>query len=140
MTFNEIIYYANYGGETLILIREQHQNHLLKFIKSCPFIYVFFIHLEGFVYVCVWFFSGRDSHLTWETRVRILRDCSYALKYLHHHIEGCVVHRDIKVRTYKQWKFGSVVVYYALENNMHANICIIFSVSIMVMPLTDFNF
>ncbi|KAG4914070.1 hypothetical protein JHK82_054652 [Glycine max] len=39
----------------------------------------------------------RDSHLTWETRVRILRDCSYALKYLHHHIEGCVVHRDIKL-------------------------------------------
>lgn len=41
--------------------------------------------------------SGRDSHLTWETRVRVLRDCSFALKYLHHHIEGCVVHRDIKV-------------------------------------------
>ncbi|KAL2345858.1 hypothetical protein Fmac_007143 [Flemingia macrophylla] len=39
----------------------------------------------------------RDSHLTWETRVRILRDCSFALKYLHHHIEGCVVHRDIKL-------------------------------------------
>ncbi|XP_054806193.1 putative cysteine-rich receptor-like protein kinase 31 isoform X2 [Prosopis cineraria] len=40
----------------------------------------------------------RDSHLTWETRVRILRDCSFALKYLHHHVEGCVVHRDIKAR------------------------------------------
>ncbi|XP_027931696.1 proline-rich receptor-like protein kinase PERK3 [Vigna unguiculata] len=39
----------------------------------------------------------RDSHLTWETRVRILRDCSFALKYLHHHMEGCVVHRDIKL-------------------------------------------
>ncbi|KAF7817766.1 putative receptor-like protein kinase [Senna tora] len=39
----------------------------------------------------------RDSHLTWETRVKILRDCSFALKYLHHHIEGCVVHRDIKL-------------------------------------------
>ncbi|XP_028790619.1 probable receptor-like protein kinase At3g17420 [Neltuma alba] len=39
----------------------------------------------------------RDSHLTWETRVRILRDCSFALKYLHNHIEGCVVHRDIKL-------------------------------------------
>ncbi|KAK7337987.1 hypothetical protein VNO77_18581 [Canavalia gladiata] len=39
----------------------------------------------------------RDGHLTWETRVRILRDCSFALKYLHHHIEGCVVHRDIKL-------------------------------------------
>ncbi|KAK7258584.1 hypothetical protein RIF29_24165 [Crotalaria pallida] len=39
----------------------------------------------------------RDRHLTWVTRVRILRDCSFALKYLHHHIEGCVVHRDIKL-------------------------------------------
>ncbi|XP_004494769.2 probable serine/threonine-protein kinase PBL22 isoform X2 [Cicer arietinum] len=39
----------------------------------------------------------RDSHLTWEARVRILRECSFALKYLHHHIEGCVVHRDIKL-------------------------------------------
>ncbi|XP_068495804.1 probable receptor-like protein kinase At5g18500 isoform X2 [Phaseolus vulgaris] len=39
----------------------------------------------------------RDSHLSWETRVRILRDCSFALKYLHHHMEGCVVHRDIKL-------------------------------------------
>ncbi|XP_061363351.1 probable receptor-like protein kinase At5g18500 [Gastrolobium bilobum] len=39
----------------------------------------------------------RDRWLTWETRVRILRDCSFALKYLHHHIEGCVVHRDIKL-------------------------------------------
>ncbi|KAI4350140.1 hypothetical protein L6164_010649 [Bauhinia variegata] len=39
----------------------------------------------------------RDSHLKWETRVKILRDCSYALKYLHHHMEGCVVHRDIKL-------------------------------------------
>ncbi|WJX85652.1 non-specific serine/threonine protein kinase [Trifolium repens] len=39
----------------------------------------------------------RDSHLTWETRVRILKECSFALKYLHQHIEGCVVHRDIKL-------------------------------------------
>ncbi|AES82726.1 putative protein kinase RLK-Pelle-URK-2 family [Medicago truncatula] len=39
----------------------------------------------------------RDSHLTWEARVKILRECSFALKYLHHHIEGCVVHRDIKL-------------------------------------------
>ncbi|KAJ1413818.1 Serine/threonine-protein kinase, active site [Sesbania bispinosa] len=39
----------------------------------------------------------KDSRLTWETRVQILRDCSFALKYLHHHIGGCVVHRDIKL-------------------------------------------
>ncbi|MED6111297.1 hypothetical protein PIB30_051151 [Stylosanthes scabra] len=39
----------------------------------------------------------KDGHLNWETRVKILRDCSFALKYLHHHIEGCVVHRDIKL-------------------------------------------
>ncbi|XP_057722246.1 serine/threonine-protein kinase CDG1-like [Arachis stenosperma] len=39
----------------------------------------------------------KDCHLNWETRVKILRDCSFALKYLHHHIEGCVVHRDIKL-------------------------------------------
>ncbi|KAL5566777.1 hypothetical protein UlMin_029941 [Ulmus minor] len=39
----------------------------------------------------------KDTPLTWETRVRILRDCAYALKFLHRNIEGCIVHRDIKL-------------------------------------------
>ncbi|KAI4370217.1 hypothetical protein MLD38_018587 [Melastoma candidum] len=38
-----------------------------------------------------------DAVLTWETRVKILRDCSVALRYLHHYIDGCIVHRDIKL-------------------------------------------
>ncbi|KAG6647390.1 hypothetical protein CIPAW_07G075800, partial [Carya illinoinensis] len=37
------------------------------------------------------------SVLTWEIRVKILRDCALALSYLHHYIDGCIVHRDIKV-------------------------------------------
>lgn len=41
--------------------------------------------------------TGKDHVLTWELRVKILRDCAAALKYLHHHISGCIVHRDIKV-------------------------------------------
>ncbi|KAB2629941.1 leucine-rich repeat receptor-like serine/threonine-protein kinase [Pyrus ussuriensis x Pyrus communis] len=38
-----------------------------------------------------------DPVLTWERRVRILRDCALALRYLHHYIDGCIVHRDIKL-------------------------------------------
>ncbi|KAI4311031.1 hypothetical protein MLD38_035968 [Melastoma candidum] len=38
-----------------------------------------------------------DALLTWERRVKILRDCVLALKYLHHFINGCIVHRDIKL-------------------------------------------
>ncbi|KAF5454813.1 hypothetical protein F2P56_024450 [Juglans regia] len=39
----------------------------------------------------------KDTVLTWEIRVRILRDCALALRYLHHYIDGCIVHRDIKL-------------------------------------------
>ncbi|XP_041017928.1 probable serine/threonine-protein kinase PBL22 [Juglans microcarpa x Juglans regia] len=39
----------------------------------------------------------KDTVLTWETRVRILRDCALALRYLHRYIDGCIVHRDIKL-------------------------------------------
>ncbi|KAL8544610.1 hypothetical protein ACS0TY_005001 [Phlomoides rotata] len=39
----------------------------------------------------------KDNVLTWEMRVKILRDCAFALKYLHTHINGCIVHRDIKL-------------------------------------------
>lgn len=42
--------------------------------------------------------AGKESGLTWEKRVKILRDCALALRYLHHFIDGCIVHRDIKVR------------------------------------------
>ncbi|KAL1542543.1 non-specific serine/threonine protein kinase [Salvia divinorum] len=40
---------------------------------------------------------SEDCVLTWELRVRILRDCAAALKYLHYHMSGCIVHRDIKL-------------------------------------------
>ncbi|XP_051119883.1 probable serine/threonine-protein kinase PBL28 [Andrographis paniculata] len=39
----------------------------------------------------------KDTSLTWEMRVKILRDCASGLKYLHSHIDGCIVHRDIKL-------------------------------------------
>ncbi|KAA8538942.1 hypothetical protein F0562_025634 [Nyssa sinensis] len=39
----------------------------------------------------------KDTLLTWERRVKILRDCALGLKYLHHHVDGCIVHRDIKL-------------------------------------------
>ncbi|KAL1552137.1 putative receptor-like protein kinase [Salvia divinorum] len=39
----------------------------------------------------------KDAVLTWEDRVRILRECALALRYLHHHMSGCIVHRDIKL-------------------------------------------
>lgn len=44
------------------------------------------------------FFSEKDAVLTWERRVKILRDCALALRYLHHYVDGCIVHRDIKVK------------------------------------------
>ncbi|XP_042398777.1 leucine-rich repeat receptor protein kinase HPCA1-like isoform X2 [Zingiber officinale] len=37
------------------------------------------------------------SCLPWEKRVEILRDCSVALRFLHTHPDGCIVHRDIKL-------------------------------------------
>ncbi|KAG2696787.1 hypothetical protein I3760_07G075300 [Carya illinoinensis] len=40
------------------------------------------------------------SVLTWEIRVKILRDCALALSYLHHYIDGCIVHRDIKTKVF----------------------------------------
>ncbi|XP_048324711.2 probable receptor-like protein kinase At2g42960 [Ziziphus jujuba] len=39
----------------------------------------------------------KDTALTWARRVRILRDCALALRFLHHYIDGCIVHRDIKL-------------------------------------------
>lgn len=39
----------------------------------------------------------RDKVLSWEKRVSILRDCALALRYLHHFLDGCIVHRDIKL-------------------------------------------
>lgn len=44
------------------------------------------------------FLAGNDSVLSWATRVNILRDCAVALRFLHTHPDGCIVHRDIKVR------------------------------------------
>ncbi|XWS57813.1 hypothetical protein CRYUN_Cryun09bG0205700 [Craigia yunnanensis] len=35
--------------------------------------------------------------LPWERRVKILRDCAHGLRSLHNHIDGCIVHRDIKL-------------------------------------------
>ncbi|RZC68612.1 hypothetical protein C5167_032784 [Papaver somniferum] len=39
----------------------------------------------------------RDTCLTWDKRVKILRDCAIALKFLHNNPYGCTVHRDIKL-------------------------------------------
>ncbi|KAI3746086.1 hypothetical protein L6452_08507 [Arctium lappa] len=39
----------------------------------------------------------KDSVLTWDRRVKILRDCALAIRFLHHYIDGCIVHRDIKL-------------------------------------------
>lgn len=45
----------------------------------------------------IFMLPGKDTALTWARRVRILRDCALALRFLHHYIDGCIVHRDIKV-------------------------------------------
>ncbi|XVF42453.1 hypothetical protein PTKIN_Ptkin01aG0364600 [Pterospermum kingtungense] len=39
----------------------------------------------------------KDPVLPWEKRVKILRDCAVGLRYLHNHMDGCIVHRDIKL-------------------------------------------
>lgn len=39
----------------------------------------------------------KDTALTWERRVKILRECALGLRYLHHYVDGCIVHRDIKL-------------------------------------------
>ncbi|ONK78258.1 uncharacterized protein A4U43_C02F16320 [Asparagus officinalis] len=38
-----------------------------------------------------------DRVLPWDKRVRILKDCALALRFLHTHPDGCIVHRDIKL-------------------------------------------
>ena len=50
--------------------------------------------------ICLCLCPGKDTILTWEKRIKILRDCALALRYLHRHLDGCIVHRDIKVRIY----------------------------------------
>ncbi|KAI7744667.1 hypothetical protein M8C21_031784 [Ambrosia artemisiifolia] len=42
--------------------------------------------------------DGKDCVLPWEKRVKILRDCALAIRFLHHFIDGCIVHRDIKAK------------------------------------------
>ncbi|XP_022747887.1 serine/threonine-protein kinase PBL27-like [Durio zibethinus] len=39
----------------------------------------------------------KDHVLSWERRVKILRDCALGLRYLHNFIDGCIVHRHIKL-------------------------------------------
>ncbi|KVI07924.1 Concanavalin A-like lectin/glucanase, subgroup, partial [Cynara cardunculus var. scolymus] len=48
----------------------------------------------------------KDSVLIWERRVKILRDCALAIRFLHHYIDGCIVHRDIKNLEPKLSDFG----------------------------------
>ncbi|KAI8006770.1 putative receptor-like protein kinase [Camellia lanceoleosa] len=43
------------------------------------------------------YLQRKDTVLTWERRVKILRDCALALNYLHHYMDGCLVHRHIKL-------------------------------------------
>ncbi|CAL5342994.1 unnamed protein product [Camellia sinensis] len=43
------------------------------------------------------YLQRKDTILTWEKRVKILRDCALALNYLHHYVDGCLVHRHIKL-------------------------------------------
>ncbi|KAL0302968.1 UNVERIFIED_CONTAM: Wall-associated receptor kinase-like 14 [Sesamum radiatum] len=40
----------------------------------------------------------KDTVLTWDLRVKILRDCAFALKYLHNHVDGSIVHGEIKAK------------------------------------------
>ncbi|XP_057471170.1 probable leucine-rich repeat receptor-like protein kinase At5g49770 [Actinidia eriantha] len=40
---------------------------------------------------------GNNTALTWETRVKILRDCSLALQSLHYNVDGSIIHGDIKL-------------------------------------------
>ncbi|KAJ4849737.1 hypothetical protein Tsubulata_016123 [Turnera subulata] len=39
----------------------------------------------------------KSSILTWDIRVKILYGCARGLRYLHRYIDGCIVHRDIKL-------------------------------------------
>ncbi|KGN66710.1 hypothetical protein Csa_006953 [Cucumis sativus] len=50
-------------------------------------------------------FTGKDTVLSWKSRVQILRDCALALRYLHQRVDGCIVHRDIKVTSYSHPTF-----------------------------------
>ncbi|KAF8039240.1 LOW QUALITY PROTEIN: hypothetical protein BT93_B1708 [Corymbia citriodora subsp. variegata] len=39
----------------------------------------------------------RNTVFTWERRVKILRECALGLRYLHHYVDSCIIHRDFKL-------------------------------------------
>ncbi|KAF5454814.1 hypothetical protein F2P56_024451, partial [Juglans regia] len=89
--------YDSFKREVEVLSRIRHQN-LVSLVGYCV--------EDGEQYLVYEFCPGgnlaqhllrKDTVLTWEIRVKILRDCALALKYLHHYIDGCIVHRDIKL-------------------------------------------
>ncbi|KAI3459074.1 hypothetical protein Pfo_015737 [Paulownia fortunei] len=62
----------------------------------------------------------KDTVLTWELRVKILRDCAFALKSLHNHIDGCIAHRDIKVSHTEPQKIVCLLeTIYTVVHNMN---------------------
>ena len=70
--------------------------------------------LDSITRFIVFFVGGSDSEkndsLTWDARVKILRHCAVALQYLHNYINGCIVHRDIKVLTKNMCKFSCLTI------------------------------
>ena len=72
--------------------------------------------------------SGNDPVLTWERRVKILRDCALALRYLHHYIDGCIVHRDIKVKLTVENRFPhTLFLYWHISLFLSLNCLLIYS-------------
>ncbi|EXC21748.1 putative LRR receptor-like serine/threonine-protein kinase [Morus notabilis] len=98
------IKYLNQNGEAESFRREVEG---LSRIRHPNLVYLFGFCMEDDCYYLVYEYCAggnlaqqllkKDTALNWEKRVRILRDCAYALKYLHHFMEGCIVHRDIKL-------------------------------------------
>lgn len=42
---------------------------------------------------------GKDKVLSWIQRLKIAVDCARGLMFLHTYPNGCIIHRDIKVKT-----------------------------------------
>lgn len=86
------------GDQYLVYEYCANGNLAQNLLSKREIIYFTFCSAGLFLMVRVRWHAGSDSVLPWETRVKILRDCASVLRFLHTHPDGCIVHRDIKVR------------------------------------------
>lgn len=83
--------YCSYGN-----LAQHLSSKSLHFKFNLYFIGSYSSHTTFLTLVHENFITGSDNVLSWDRRVKILRDCALALRFLHSYPDGHIVHRDIK--------------------------------------------